>query len=74
MIYVFNYNIVNLPAVIVGIGVVIAVEVTGDVVGICDIVVFNMLSIIVGIGVLVAVEVTREVVDVYDTVVLPTVG
>ena len=62
----------NLPAIIVGIGVVIAVEVTRELVGICDIVVVNLLAVTVGIGVLVAVEVTREVIGVYDSVVIPT--
>ena len=64
--------VVNLPAVTVETGVVIAFEVTRFV--ICDIVVVNFLVVTVGIGVLVAVEVTREVVGVYDTVVVPTAG
>ena len=61
--------ILNLPAVTVGTGVVIAIEVTRVV--ICDIVVVNWLAVTVEIGVLVAVEMTREVIDVYDTVVIP---
>ena len=70
--YIFHYNIMNLPAIIVGIGVVIAVEVTRELVGICDIVVVNLLAVTVGIGVLVAIEVTREVIGVYDSVVIPS--
>ena len=68
MMYVFNYNIVNLPAVTVGIGMVIVVEVTIDVVAICDIVVINILSVV--IGVLIVKEVTRLVVGVYDIIVV----
>ena len=62
----------NLPAVIVGIGVLVTVEVTRELVGIWDIIVVNTLSVTVGISVLVAVEVTREVIGVYDSVVIPT--
>ena len=69
IINVFNYNIVNVPAVTVGTGIIV---VTRGLVGICDIVVVNMPTVTVGIGMVVTVEVTREVIDVYDTVVIPT--
>ena len=62
----------NLPSVIVGIGVIVTVEVTRELVGICDIVVVKLLAVTVGIGVLVAIEVTREVIGVYDSVVIPS--
>ena len=58
----------NLPPVIVGIGVVIAIEVTRELVGICDIVVISMLSVV--IDVLIVKEVTRLVVGVYDIIVV----
>ena len=60
----------NLPAVTVGIGVVIAVEMTGEAVGICDIVVVNLLAATVVIGVLIFSEVSRELVSVCDIVVV----
>ena len=69
---VFNYNIVNIPAATVGTGMFVAIEVTRELVGICDIVVDNLLAVTVGIGVLVTIEVTSEVIGVYDTVVIPT--
>ena len=63
----------NLPSVIVGIGVVIAGgEVTRELVGICDIFVVNLLAVTVVIGVLVVIEVTKEVIGVYDSVVIPS--
>ena len=60
----------NLPAKTVGIGVVIAIEVTGDVVSLCDIVVVNILSVTVVIGVVIVKEVTRLVVGVYNIIVV----
>ena len=34
--YVFHYNIMNLPSVIVGIGVLVTVEVTRELIGVYD--------------------------------------
>ena len=61
----------NLPAVIVGVGVFIVGAVTGEV-DVYDIVVVNLPTVTVGICLLVTVEVTREVIGVYGNVVLPT--
>ena len=58
----------NLPAKTVGIGVVIAIELTGDVVSLCDIVVINILSVV--IGVVIVKEVTRLVVGVCNIIVV----
>ena len=62
---VFNYNIVNTPAVTVGTGVVVAIKVTRGMVGVCDIVVVNLLAATVEIGdVLEVSEVIKEVIGV----------
>ena len=58
--YLTIIYIVDLPAVTVGTGVVVAIEETRELVGICDIVVVNLPAV------------TREVIGVYDSVVIPT--
>ena len=65
--------IVNLPAVTVGVGVLVVSAVTREVVNIdvYDIIVVILPTVTVGIGLLVSVEVTREVIGVYDSVVIP---